>query len=241
MSGILLVARRDFAAYVNTLWGWLILALALLIDGVFFTAYGISDKPQYSAEVLERFFFIHGGVTLIAGVFITMRLFAEERQTGTIVLLETSPLTEMQMVLGKYLSAMFFQLTLSGLSLYMPAMILLNGKVSPEEVAVGYLGALAMGSAGVAIGTWASAMSRNQLLAGVVAAVVTVFFVACWILAKVVDAPFKAIISHLAFFENQYKPFQAGTIHTSNLIFFVLLTFAFLLLSTRALAARRWE
>jgi ABC-2 type transport system permease protein len=241
MSGILLVARRDFAAYVNTLWGWGVLALALVFDGLFFNAWGLSDKPQYSAEVLQSFFFVHGGVTLVAGVFITMRLFAEERQTGTIVLLETSPLTETQMVLGKYLSAMMFQLVFTALSLYMPLMILLNGKISAEEIAVGYLGTLSMGSAGVAIGTWASSMARNQLLAGVIAAVTTVFFVACWILAKVVDAPYKAIVSYMAFFENQFKPFQTGTVHTSNLVFFASLTFAFLLLSTRSLAARRWE
>lgn len=241
MSGILLVARRDFAAYVNTLWGWLILALALVIDGLFFNAYGLTDKPRYSAEVLGAFFYVHGGVVLIAAVFVTMRLFAEERQTGTIVLLETSPLTETQMVLGKYVSAMFFQLTLSALTLYMPLMIFVNGKVGWEEIAVGYLGCLAMGSAGVAIGTWASSLARNQLFAGVVSAVVTVFFVACWMLAKVLDAPFKGIFSYLAIFDNHFKPFMDGRINSSGLIYMASVTFAFLLLAQRSLSARRWE
>lgn len=241
MRGIFLVAGRDFAAYINTIWGWTILGIALLIDGVFFNAWGLTNTPQYSAEVLERFFYINGGVTLIAGVFITMRLFAEERQTGTIVLLESSPLSDRQLVMGKYLSAMFFLSLFATLTMYMPAMIFVNGKVSVEEIAVGYLGVLAMGSAGISIGTWASSMARNQILAGAVGAVGVVSFIVCWLLSRVTDAPFKAVISYMAFFDKHFKPFQEGRINTEGLFFFVSITFAFLLLATQSLSARRWE
>src|SRR4051794_8811915 len=108
MRGILLVARRDFWAYINTVWGWAILALALLIDGLFFNVFALTSAPRYSSDVLETFIYLTGGVALAISVFITMRLFAEERQTGTIVLLDSSPLTETQMVLGKYLSGIAF-------------------------------------------------------------------------------------------------------------------------------------
>ncbi len=241
MNGILLVARRDFWAYVNTVWGWAILALALFIDGLFFNFFALSSAPRYSAEVLEDFFYLTGGVALTCAVFVTMRLFAEERQTGTIVLLETSPLSEAQVVIGKYLSGMAFMILFLACTLYMPAMILKNGKISGEEIAVGYLGCALMGSAGIAIGTWASSLARNQLLAGVVSSVVVVFFLACWRLAKVLDAPFKDLISYVAFFDRQFKPFQEGRIDTEAVAFFVSLTFAFLLLANRSLLARRWE
>lgn len=241
MRGIWLVARRDFQAYVNTTWGWAILTLALLLDGLFFNAFALTNTAQYSAEVLEKFFYHTGGVVLVAAVFVTMRLFAEERQTGTIVLLESSPLSEVQVVLGKYLSGVAFLLLLCALTLYMPAMILKNGKVGKEEILVGYLGLALMGSAAVAVGTWASSIARNQLFAGVVAAAVVVFFVACWILAKVLDPPFRDLVSYLSFFERQYKPFQEGRIDSENVVFFLSLTFGFLLLATRSLVARRWE
>jgi ABC-2 type transport system permease protein len=241
MNGILLVARRDFWAYVNTMWGWAILALCLLIDGLFFNVFALTDKPKFSAEVLEQFFYVTGGVVLTASVFVTMRLFAEERQTGTLVLLETSPLTEAQVVFGKYLSGMAFITLFCALTLYMPAMIFVNGKVSYEEIAVGYLGMLLMGSAAVAAGTWASAIARNQLLAGVVSAVVIVFFVACWMLARLLDPPFSDVVAYMAFFDKQFQPFQEGRIETSAVAFFVSSTFAFLLLANRSLIARRWE
>ncbi len=241
MRGILLVARRDFWAYVNTVWGWAILALALLIDGLFFNVFALTKSARFSAEVLESFFYLTGGITLVISVFITMRLFAEERQTGTIVLLESSPLSETQVVLGKYLSGMAFLAFFALLTSYMPAMIFVNGKVSVEEIAVGYLGVLSMGSAGVALGTWASAISRNQLLAGIIGAVGTVFFVVCWKLATVLDVPFKAVISYVAFFDKQFAPFQEGRLNTEGIVFFASITFAFLLLATRSLVARRWE
>lgn len=241
MSGIWLVARRDFWAYINTVWGWAILALALLMTGLFFNFWALGSTPKYSAEVLEAFFYVAGGVTLTASVFITMRLFAEERQTGTMVILESSPLSEMQIVLGKYLSGMMFVGLFILASLYMPAMILVNGKISQEEIAVGYLGVLFMGSAGVAIGTWASAISRNQLIAGVIGAVTVLFFVICWMLARVIDPPFKAVVSYLAFFDRHFQPFQEGRVNTESLVFFASITFAFLLLANRSLIARRWE
>jgi ABC-2 type transport system permease protein len=241
MKGILLVARRDFWAYVNTTWGWTILALALLIDGLLFNVFGLGGSATYSAEVLKMFVYLTSGTTLAMSVFITMRLFAEEKQTGTIVLLDSSPLTEGQMVLGKYLSAMAFLTLFALLTAYMPAMIFVNGKVSAAQVAVGYLGVLLMGSAGVAIGTWASSISRNQLLAGVISAVVVVFFVVCWRLARELDPPFRPIISYIAVFDKQLQPFQEGRIDTQGIVFYLSITFGFLLLATRSLVARRWE
>lgn len=241
MSGIWLIARRDFSAFINTWWGCVILSLTLLIDGVLFQAVAMTATPRYSAEVLTDFFFLTGGVVLIAGVFTTMRSFAEERQTGTMVLIESSPLSETQAVLGKYLSGLMFLGLLLALTTYMPAMIFVNGKVSQEQVAVGYFGVFLMGAAGIAIGTWASAISRNQLLSLVIAAVITVFFVLCWLLSRVLDPPFKGLFAYMAFFDKQFQPFQEGRINTEGIVFFVSVSFAFLLLATRSLIARRWE
>lgn len=241
MRGIWLVARRDFWAYINTYWGWAILALALLIDGLLFNAQGLGTSPKYSADVLEQFFFLTGGVALVAGVFTTMRLFAEERQTGTIVLLESSPLSEAQTVAAKFLSGLAFLGLFLALTTYMPAMIFVNGKVSYEQIAVGYLGAFLMGGTGVAIGTWASAVARNQLFALVLSSVVTVGFVASWVLSRVLDPPFKALFAYTAFFDKHYESFQAGRVNTESVVFFASVSFAFLLLATRSLTARRWE
>ena len=241
MRGILLVARRDFAAYINTYWGWIIIAVALLLDGLLFQAFAITNTAQYSADVLSKFFFYTGGVALGVGVVITMRLFAEERQTGTMVILESSPLSDRQLVMGKYLSAMMLMVLLHALTAYMPAMIFVNGKIGYDEIAVGYFGILLMSSAGIAIGTWASAISRNQILAAVVGAIVVLMFVLCHWLAKVTDPPFNGFFSQVAFYAKQFAAFEDGRINTENVVYFLSVTFGFLLLATQALTARRWE
>ena len=241
MNGIWLIARRDFAAYVNTFWGWGILALALMIDGILFYTFGLGKTAKYSAEVIQQFFYLTGGVTLIAAIPVTMRLFAEERQTGTIVLLETSPLSERQLVIGKYLSGMMFVVAFALLTSYLPAFVFVNGKLGVEEILVGYLGILLMGSAGVSIGTWASAISRNQIFSAVLGAVGIAGFVVCWKLGQQVDAPFKAVVSYLAFFDRQFEPFQEGRLNTESVVYFLSVSFAFLLMATQSLCARRWR
>ncbi len=237
----MLVARRELAAYVNTYWGWTIIFVALLLDGLFFQALALTTTAQYSADVLSKFFFYTGGVALGIGVFVTMRLFAEERQTGTMVLLESSPLTDRQLVLGKYLSAMMFMGLVHVLTLYMPAMIFVNGKIGHAQIAVGYLGVMLMCSAGVAMGTWASSISRNQILAAAIGGVLVLLFVFCHWLAKLTDPPFKALFANAAFYAKQFAPFEDGRINTENVVYFVSVTFAFLLLATQSLTARRWE
>jgi ABC-2 type transport system permease protein len=241
MRGIYLIAKRDFAAYVNTPWGWAILAMALMVDGALFNVFGMGKEAKLSADILQQFFYLTGGILLIVAIPVTMRLFAEERQTGTMVILETSPLSERQLVLGKYLSGMMFVAAFCFCTVYLPSFIFVNGNIGWPEIGVGYLGLLLMGSAGVAIGTWASAVSRNQLFAAVLGAVAVTFFVICWMMAQKVDAPFKDIISYLAFFDQQFQPFQQGHVNTDGIVFFASVTFGFLLMATQSLCARRWR
>jgi ABC-2 type transport system permease protein len=98
-----------------------------------------------------------------------------------------------------------------------------------------------MSSAGVAIGTWASSVSRNQILAAVLGGVLVLMFVLCHWLAKVTDAPFKELFANAAFYAKQFAPFEDGRVNTENVFYFVSLTFGFLLLATQSLTARRWE
>ena len=82
---------------------------------------------------------------MVAGVLLTMRLLAEERQTGTMVLLLTAPINSAQVVIGKFLGAYGFLALITAMTLYMPALIQINGKVSWEQIFAGYVGLLSLG------------------------------------------------------------------------------------------------
>lgn len=242
MKGVLLIARREIAAYFNSLWGYLVVAVILVINGLLFNAFAMGDTAKLSFEVLRDFFYFSFGTTVIASILLTMRLIAEERQMGTMTLIHASPLSEWQVIFGKYLSAMFFLGVMLVLSGYMPALVFVNGKVSLGHIFSGYLGLFLVGSATVAIGTFSSTLSRSQLVAAVVGGVIAVFLLITWLLARIADPPLKEVLSYLSLFDHHFRrTFMEGQIHTRDIVYYVSLTFVFLVLSVRSISARRWK
>jgi ABC-2 type transport system permease protein len=218
-----------------------VIAAVLVIDGLLFNAVALGDQPKYSSKVIEEFFYFSFGTTIIATILLTMRLVAEERQTGTIVLVDSSPVAPWQLVGGKYLSAMVVLTTMILLTLYMPALVFVNGKVSYGHIMSGYLGLVLTAGSVAAIGTFASAISRSQLVAGFVSVVLAVFLLVSWLLAKVADPPLKDIFSYMSLFDRHFRGFMRGQINTEDVVFYLSIAFVFLMLSTRFMAARRWR
>ncbi len=241
MNASLTIAKRDFAGYFNTPWGHAVIAAILLVDGLLFNAYALGNSAKYSTDVLNEFFYFSAGTTMIASVILTMRLFAEEKSEGTLLVLDTSPVTDAQIVWGKFLAGFGVIALLTLLTVYMPALIFVNGKVSLGQIAAGYIGLLALGGATVAIGVWSSSLTPNQYVAGAVGGIVVVLFLLAWMLARIADPPFEAVLSYSALYDRHYQPFSKGEINTESLIFFASMTGLFLLFSTRNLAGRRWK
>jgi ABC-2 type transport system permease protein len=235
----LLIARRELATYLNTAWGWVILAAVLLIDGLLFNAFAMTDSPRYSADVLEDFFFFSSGTTMIAGVLLSMRLIAEERQSGTMVLLETAPVTEAQVVLGKFLGAFGFLTVITLATVYMPILIQVNGKVGWEQIGAGYLGLLSLGGAAVAIGTFGSSLAKNQLLAAAMGGAILVLMLLGWLLARITEAPISEVLAYTALFDRHFQPFMRGRVNTESLVLYGSVIFGFLTMATRVLQMRR--
>ena len=241
MRSIFLIARREVSTYLNSWWGWAILAIVLLIDGLLFNAWAMGSSPRYSADVLQSFFESASGPTMVAAIMIAMPLLAQERQQGTLVLLETAPVSEAEVIAGKYLGALAFLTFITALTFYMPALVQVNGKVSWAQVGTGYLGLFGLGASALAIGMFGSAIAKNQILAAIVGGALFVLFVTAWYLGKVSSPPFADIATYSAIWDRHYQPFMRGRINTESLVYFGSIVFAFLLLSTRALQARRWQ
>jgi ABC-2 type transport system permease protein len=241
MSATLLIARRELGGYFRSMTGYVIAGLMLLVEGLLFNAFVLSAGEMYSAEVLSNFFYISFGVTVIASVFISMRLVAEERQTGTLVLLTSSPVQDWEIVLGKYLSALAFLAIVTIATIYIPALVFVNGKVSIGHLAAGYLGLLLVGSATLAIGVFGSALARTQVLAAIYSGVIVVSFVIAHLLARVTDRPLKDMFMSLALYARHYPPFQIGTIHLRDVVYYVAVTYVALFAAIRVMEARRWK
>jgi len=240
MSQALLVARRELASYLRSPIGSVVVAGALLIDGLYFYWKGLTEK-LLSAQVLSEFFYGASGTTMIAGIILAMRLLAEERQTGTITLLNTSPIRDGQIVAGKFVSAFTVLAVMTLLTLYMPLLIFVNGRVSVGHIVVGYVGLLLLGAASLSIGLFASALARSQVVAAIVGALILAPMVLLWAVAKAVDPPLNTFLSALAIHHENFRPFMSGTLELSAVVYYLAVTFFFLLAATKTLEARRWR
>lgn len=241
MTKILLIAKRDLASYLHGTTGWIIVAAMLFIHGVLFRVEAMGETARYSHEILEQFFFNSSGITMVAAVLLSMKSFAEEQATGTDTLLRTSPLSEAQQVVGKYLAVMGVLGLLTVLTIYMPGLIMVNGKISLSHVLVGYVGVLAIGSASASIGVFASSLFRSQVAAAMVGGVIVVAFVLAWLMSALTDPPFSELLANMTLHDKHFIPFQEGRLLTGNLVFYGAMTFGFLLMSTRVLEGRRWR
>lgn len=237
----LVIARRDLGAYLHGFAGYVIVAAVLFITGLLFYVRGLGEGASYSHEVLKSFFENAGGVVMIASILITMRSLAEERQLGTEVLLIGSKASEFEIVIGKWMAAMALMAGTLVLTSYMPALIFVNGKVSLEHIAVGYLGLLLLASATTALGIVSSSLFRAQLPAGILAGVGLATMLLGWMLSDVVDAPFKEALAYAAFWDKHFTALQDGRLHIRDVVYYLSVTFVFLLGATKVLEGRRWQ
>ncbi len=243
MRAISIIFRRELGAYLRSPIGWVVAALVLLVDGILFQSQVLGAGPaQMSADVLRGFFIFSSLVIGGAAIILSIRLLAEERQTGSLVLLNTSPVRDVEIAVGKFAAAFAFLTLMVLMTLYMPLLIKINGKVSWAHLAVGYLGLLLFGGAALSIGLFASSLTRHQLVAAVVGAVLLVAMGQLFTLAKVLDPPLKESLSDLDIWWLHFQSgFANGVINLKDVIYYVAVTYFFLLLSVKTLEAKRWQ
>jgi ABC-2 type transport system permease protein len=178
---------------------------------------------------------------MASSLILSMRLIAEERQTHTFTLLNTAPVRDWEIIAGKYLSALGMVALLTVLTLYMPALIFVNGKVSVGHIAVGYVGLLLIGSATISIGLFASALTKSQVVAAIVGTAILAALILLWMLASAVEPPLNKFLAALAFHHQNFQPFQQGILELKGVAYYSVITYFFLLSATKILEARRWR
>jgi len=240
MRNALLIAGRELRSYLRSPLGWVVAAAMLLLDGVLFQA-GAMGGTRLSAQVLADFFYYISGVTMIGAIAMSMRLIAHEREKGTLVLVNTAPVRDSQIILGKFLALFTFLFVVTLATAYMPALIFVNGRVSIGHILVGYLGIILLGASAVAIGLFASAFARTQVIAAVLGAAMLGIMILLWMAAKVSDPPVNNFLLSMAIHHERQRGFMTGVLKFENIIYYVAVTYFFLLAAIKTLEARRWR
>jgi gliding motility-associated transport system permease protein len=222
MRNILIIAGRELTAYFATPVATVFIVIFLVLQGAL--TFNLGDFFDRGQADLNPFFTFIPWVFLLLVPAITMRLWAEERRLGTIELLLTLPLTQFQAVLGKFFAAWAF--CAIALVLTFPFVITANILGSPDNgvIASGYVGSLLVAGAFLAVGSAMSALTRNQVIAFVLAvAVCFVFAVASYpvvtdFLSR--NTPVLADIARRVAVIDRFQDFTRGVVSVRDLIFF---------------------
>ena len=241
MRGLLAVFRREFAAYFATPVATVFIVIFLALSGTFtftlgqFFARGSADLAPFFQFVPWLFLFLVPAIT--------MRLWAEERRLGTIELLLTLPLAQWQAVVGKFLAAWAFCAV--ALALTFPLVVTVNVLGEPDNgvIAAGYLGCLLVAGAYLAVGAAISALTKNQVIAFVLAVAVCFVFAASGS-GIVIDflsrnLPFLSETARALSVTERLNGFARGVVSLADLVFFASFIGVWLFANTLAVEHRK--
>ncbi len=233
MSGFETLVAKELKALYTSPIAYAVIAVFLLLMGYTFVATLLLSK---TATLIHSFFQAATLLLLIVPV-ITMRLFAEERRAGTLELLLTAPVREIDVVLAKFVASFSVVVVMVGLTIAYPLTLVVFGNPDLGPIYSGYVGLLLLGAALVAIGLAVSAVTTNQIIAAVVS---LGLFLLMWMLdslASVLPSPYDNLLLNLSLLAH-FTPFATGALYLSDLGFFITLILVGLLLGVRALARR---
>jgi len=239
--------RKEIFSFLNSLIGYLAMIVFLLINGLFLWVFPLGfNIVDYGYASLDNLFTLSPFVFLFLVPAITMRSFADEKKSGTIEMLLTKPLTDIQIIMAKYLAGVtlvFFSLlpTLT----YVVSVYLLGlpkGNLDMGGLWGSYIGLIFLASAFVAIGLFVSSVTDNQIIAFILALILSGFFYTGF-----------DFVSELALFgktdlfimslgiQSHYTSMSRGVIDTRDLLYFLSLIGIFILLTKVVLESRKWE
>lgn len=246
MRAVLATFSRELRAYFFSPLAYVVLFFFLAINGFIFSVVvtSLSDPRSPAGPPLEFFF---GGtvlfwiILLLITPVLTMRLLSEELRSGSVEVLMTAPITEGQVVAGKYLAVLTFYAFLWAPTLVYAAILAYNAKVDWGPVASGYVGILGIGALFLAVGTFASAMTKSQLVAAIITIALLIFLFVFGLIENLFNGDAaKQVLGYLNLVGHM-EDFSKGIVDTRRLLYYASASWFFLFLASRALEDKKWR
>lgn len=239
MRNVCAVMQRELLALFCSPIGYIVLAGYLLISGVVVLWTG-SFGPGKPAALRDVFFWMPWVLTVIVPA-ISMRMLSEEYRSGTIESLMTAPLSDVQMVLGKYLAALAFFVVLLLATLIYPVLMAVYGDPDPGATLSAYLGLLLIGMGFTAFGLFASSLTSNQIVAWILGWVPLLLF-ACvaYFVVGLVEGWLRALFQQINVI-GRFEEFTRGLVKLDGVLFFLAMSVVFVFLAVKVVESRRWR
>lgn len=254
MRNIIAIADKELRSYFASPIAYIIIGLFSLLFGWFFYMYVILFVQQSEQmmqmggggaaninQAMIRPVLLNSAVIILFVMpMITMRTYSEEKRSGTIELLLTSPITDLQIILGKFVGALGLYIAMLFVTMLYMGILFYLGNPEWRPIATGYLGLLLMGSCFISAGLLISSVTKNQIVAGVITfAVFLMLWVINWI-GESSGPTTRALVSYLSITEH-FDDFARGILDTKHIIYYVsFITFG-LFLTAKSVDSERWR
>lgn len=243
MRNVTTMMQREFGAYCLSPIAYVVIAIFLFTHGL---AFGLGTF-QAGGESSLRALFDPWTIMILVFVLpmLTMRLFSEEFRSGTIETLLTVPITETQVVIGKFLGAFLLYLVLLATLLLYPILLAMFGQVDAKLLICNYIGLLLLGGLYLAVGVFFSACTRHQIIAVLLSfALLALMTFASHALAShtgVAELPWLRVLLQQLSIRSHFHDFIRGMLDLNHVVFFLTTTGLFLFLTVKKLEIRRWQ
>jgi ABC-2 type transport system permease protein len=254
MRNVWIICRKELGSYFVSPVAYILLIMFGLIFGFFFwNALGAFVFESIQSEMSGRSFPMNLNEWIIRPLLsnlsvinlffiplITMRLFAEEKRTGTIELLATSPVRDIEVILGKWLASVILYACLLLFTAVNFAFLFKYGHPDWKPLLVGYFGVFLLAGALLAIGTFISSLTRNQIIAGAVTfGACLLLYVFGWV-SGYETAAWARVLSYMSV-ATHIESFEKGVIDSKDAIFYVTVIFLGLFFTARSMESLRWR
>ncbi|MCF7804838.1 MAG: ABC transporter permease subunit [Candidatus Marinimicrobia bacterium] len=251
------IFKRDLKSYYSSPIAYVVIALFIAVSGVFFYALltrflNIQMQAMYQAQQMGRSITVNVNQMMIRPLLanmsiialfmipmITMRSFSEDKRSGTIELLLTSPISNTQMILGKFGAAFVLYASMVVVAFIYPVVLMFYGNPEIAPTLMGYLGLLLMGAATVSVGVLISSFTENQIIAAIgTFAVMMLFWTIGWLGTG--NSFFADLASYLSIIEHM-GDFTKGVFDTKHLVYYASFLFVALFLTYQSIESTKWR
>jgi ABC-2 type transport system permease protein len=252
VRNVIALADKELRSYFASPIAYIIIGFFALLFGWFFYVYltvfvrqseqmmQMGRTPNLNQDMIRGVLLNSAVIILFVMPIITMRTYAEEKRSGTIELLLTSPITDWQIILGKFFGALGLYAAMLFVTMLYVAILFVFGNPEWRPLVAGYLGLLLMGGCFIAVGLFISSLTKNQIVAGFLTFAV---FLMLWVINWIGDASgpmTRDIVNYLSITEH-FDDFARGIIDTKHVIYYLTFITFGLFLTAKSVDSERWR
>lgn len=237
-SHVITLIRKELKSYFNSPMAYIFIVVFLTLNAwlffrMFFFSHVASMRSFFAFLPWLFLFFIPAS---------TMRMWSEEKRNGTIEVLMTLPVKDWEVVLGKFLSSFIFLAITILLTFPIPIMVGALGEPDWGVIFAGYIGALFLGAAFLAIGLWVSSFTKNQIISFIVGVLITfiLFVIGESIVLFSAPTSLVPVLRYLGL-GTHFQGIARGVLDTRDILYYVFIIFVFLYLNMKSIENRKWR